>query len=96
MILSVAEEANAPSAGGNRAYSNGRSGENKYSGCQGAGTEYRGFPKKRPLCDGGRQRGKTVILAEVLGTWPIIAGIGEGEGNGRKEGGNIVEKKKLV
>ena len=33
MTLSVAEEANAISAGDNRACSNGRSREDKYSGC---------------------------------------------------------------
>ena len=42
--ISVAEEANAPSASNNRAYSDGRSGENKYGSSEriGSRTEYGG------------------------------------------------------
>jgi len=52
----VAEEANTPSAGDNRACSSGRSGEDKCSGSQRCriGTGCRGSPKKGPLCDGSR------------------------------------------
>jgi len=52
MTISVAEEANAFSAGNNRAYSNGESGEDK---C-GSGTEirYRCSTQKGLLCDENR------------------------------------------
>ena len=42
--ISVAEEANAPSASNNRAYSDGRSGENKYGSSEriGSRSEYGG------------------------------------------------------
>ena len=44
MTISVAEEANAPSAGNNRACSDGRSGENKCGSSKriGSRTEYGG------------------------------------------------------
>jgi len=51
MTLSVTEEANASSAGDNRACSNKRRGKNKYSDSEGIGAKDRA-PKKRPLCNG--------------------------------------------
>ena len=43
MTISVAEEANAPSAGDNRACSNGRCGKNKHGGSEGIRTGDRDF-----------------------------------------------------
>ena len=53
MTLSVAEEANAFSAGNNRAYSNRRGRKDKYYNDQRTGTGD-GSSKKGLLCDGGR------------------------------------------
>ena len=64
MTLSVAENANTFSAGGNRACSNGRSKKNKCD--NGEGTEARNRdPKKRPLCNGGGQGKKLVNLRRI-------------------------------
>ena len=52
--LSVAEEANAFSAGNNRACSERKSRENKWSSSKRIGTRDGGFSKKRPLYDGSR------------------------------------------
>jgi len=56
MTLSVAEEANAFSAGDNRACSNGRDREDKCSSGKRARsrTGCRGSSEMRPLCNGGR------------------------------------------
>ena len=53
MTISMAEEANAPSAGDNRAGSDGGSQKDKCSSSMGtrAGD---GSSQKRPLCNGGR------------------------------------------
>ena len=63
-MTSVAEEANAPSVGNNRACSNERSGENKYSsGKRTRGrTGNRDVPETRPLCNGGRPREELLYL----------------------------------
>ena len=50
--ISVAEEANAFSAGDNRACSDGRSRKNECSSGERIGTRDESFPKKRPLHDG--------------------------------------------
>ena len=56
MTISVAEEANASSAGDNRACSDRRSGENKCGSGERAGgkTGYGGFSETEPLYNGGR------------------------------------------
>ena len=51
--ISVAEEANAPSAGNNRACSDGRSGENKCGSSERIGTRGQGSSKKGSFCNGG-------------------------------------------
>jgi len=53
MTFSVAEEANAFSAGNNRVCSNRRGRKDECSGSKRVRTRNKGS-KKRPLCDGGR------------------------------------------
>ena len=64
MTISVAEEANAPSVGDNRACSDRRSGENKCGSGERAGgkTGYGGFSETEPLYNGGRQREELLRL----------------------------------
>jgi len=60
----VAKEANASSAGDNRACSNGRSGEDEYSSGERAEsrTEDGGFSEIGPLCNGSGQREELLCL----------------------------------
>ena len=62
--ISVAEDANAPLAGNNRACSDGRSGEDKHGSGERARsrTGYGGFSETRPLCYGSRQGKKLLCL----------------------------------
>jgi len=53
MTPSVAEEAAAPSAGDNRACSNGRSGEDECGSSERIGTRGQGSSKKGSFCNGG-------------------------------------------
>ena len=62
MTLSVAEKANTPSAGDNRACSNRMSRENKYGNGKGVGIRNRDGFQKRPLYYGDRQRKKLLCL----------------------------------
>ena len=63
MILSVVEEANAFLAGDNRACSDGRGRENKYSGGKRIGIGDGGSSKKGLLCYGSR------LWKELLHMW---------------------------
>ena len=64
MTLSVAEKANASSAGNNRACSNRRSGKNECSDDEeiGAGDK---APKKRPLRDGGEPGEELLCMQRI-------------------------------
>ena len=62
----MAEEARSTSSvGDNRARSDGRSGKNECGDNEGIGARDRG-PKKRPLCNGGKQ-GKELL--HLQGIW---------------------------
>ena len=64
MTLSMAEKANAFSAGGNRACPNGRSKKNKCGNGERIEARDRN-PKKRPLCNGGGQGKKLLYLWRI-------------------------------
>jgi len=62
ITTSVAEKANASSAGNNRACSDGRDQKDEYSSSERFRAEDGGSSKKRPLCYGNRQREKLLCL----------------------------------
>jgi len=72
ITLSVAEEANAFSAGDNRACSNGRSKENKYSSGERIRTRNGGFSKKRPLYNGSGQGEELLCLWRIWAYGPSL------------------------
>jgi len=80
----VVEEANAFSAGGNGACSDGRSGEDKYGGGEVTGTGNESS-QKRSLYDGGGQEEK---LLHLWGFWVhglSLQELGKRKSNGRKK-----------
>jgi len=76
MTLSVAEEANASSAGNNRACSNRRSGKNECSDDEGIGAGDRA-PKKRPLRDGGGPGEELLCMQRIWAYCPSLQKLGK-------------------
>ena len=72
MTLSVAEEANASSAGNNRACSNRRGRINECSSSEGTGTRNRSASKKELLCNGSGQGEKLLYLQRIQTHGPTL------------------------
>ena len=72
MTISVAEEANAFSAGVNKACSNGGSRKNKCSNGEGTGAGGRGASQKRHLCYGSRLGKKLLHLWRIWAHGPLL------------------------
>jgi len=83
----VAEEAIAPSAGNNRACSNGRYEENKCSSGEGIRVRDRGSSKMGFLCYGGGPREELLCLWRFWAHGPPLQEQGKREANERKEDG---------
>ena len=78
MTFSVVEEANAFSAGDNRAYSNGRNRENKYSSGKRIRTRNGGFSKKGPLYNGNGQGEELLRLRRIWAYGPSLQKLKKG------------------
>ena len=87
MTLSVVEEANAFSAGNNRACSNGRSRKNKCSSGERIRTRNGGISKKRPLHDESRQKEKLLYLWKIQAHGPLLQKSRKGKGSRWKKAG---------
>jgi len=83
----VAEEANAFSAGNNRACSDERSRENKCSSGESIRTRDRDSPKKRPLHDGSGQGEKLLYLWRIQAYGLTLLKSRRGKGSRWKKAG---------
>ena len=85
MTPSVTEEANAFSAGNNRACSNGRSEENEYSSGERTETRDGSTSKKGPLCYGGRQGEELLCLQGIWAHGLSLQKLGKRKSSKREE-----------
>jgi len=87
MTLSVTEEANAFSAGNNRACSNRRSRKNEYSSGKRVGTEDGGSSEKRPLYYGSGLRKELLCLWGFQAHGPSLQELEKRKSDGREKSG---------
>ena len=85
----MAEDATTPLAGGNRACSNGRCGEDEYGSGKGIGARGRGSSKMRSLCYGGGPREKLLHLWRFWAHGPSLQKSGAERKSGRREEARI-------